>query len=153
MRAAAIPKNKLSFSESELLSLDERIEQVKQPQVIEKAETLTVPVVRGLAEEPDIVLNEAQLDKLFLGLDHEIAMGYLLKAASGGSRQIVPSFYEGGEVYIATKEEEDVTDTKGYRRAIHTISNYYNTLGIFRDDFDKQLNDKMARNAYYAIGE
>lgn len=105
-------------------------------------------MIMGKNGQPEIVLGESVIDAAHLQREQQI-VELLAKA----STNIVPSFYEGGEVYIATKEEEDVTDTKGYRRAIHTISNYYNTLGIFRDDFDKALNDKMARNAYYAIGE
>lgn len=73
-----------------------------------------------------------------------------------GSRHIVPSFYDVEDVPIAAKEatgREDVTDTEAFRRAIHSISNYYNTLGVYRDDFDKQNNDKLSRNAYYSICE
>jgi hypothetical protein len=72
------------------------------------------------------------------------------------SQHVVPSFYDVEDVPISNKERpeaEDVTDTQAIRRAIHTISNYYNTLGVYRDDFDKGLNDKLARNAYYVLCE
>jgi hypothetical protein len=73
-----------------------------------------------------------------------------------GSRHVVPSFYDVEDVPIKNKERPDavdVTDTQAIRRAIHTISNYYNTLGVYRDDFDKNLNDMLARNAYYVLCE
>ena len=39
------------------------------------------------------------------------------------------------------------------RRAIASISNYYNTLGVFRSDFDKNLNDRLAEVIYFALVE
>lgn len=48
---------------------------------------------------------------------------------------------------------KDIDDTEALRRAIHRISNYYNTLGIYRDDFDRAECDRLARNAYYALCE
>lgn len=80
----------------------------------------------------------------------------LMEVLSKGSKHIVPSFYDVEDVPIANKERpdmEDVTDTQAIRRAIHTISNYYNTLGVYRDDFDKNLNDKLSRNTYYVLCE
>lgn len=49
--------------------------------------------------------------------------------------------------------QKDIDDTDAMRRAIHAINNYYNVLGIYRDDFDKAENDRLARNAYYALCE
>lgn len=164
-----IIKKRTSFSEADYLTLDERIEHsVPSAQsskssvnLLQRAleednpprsayEEQTVPAAVDADGRIMALLAEGKIDEAYLGLQHEEA---LLALISKGSTNIVPSFYEGGEVYIADKGKEDVTDTAGIRRAIHTISNYYNTLGIFRDDFDKSLNDKMARNAYYAIGE
>ena len=39
------------------------------------------------------------------------------------------------------------------RRAIASISNYYNTLGVFRSNFDKNLNDRMAETVYFLLVE
>lgn len=157
-----ISRTRTPFSETDLLTLDEQIEQRSKLTRVAKA----VPTEQSAYAEETVpasvdsegrilaLLAENKIDEAYLGLEHMGAMERLADMIiTKGSTNIVPSFYEGGEVYIATKETEDVTDTKGIRRAIHTISNYYNTLGIFRDDFDKSLNDKMARNAYYAIGE
>jgi len=81
----------------------------------------------------------------------EALEGILLKA----SREMTVSFYDTEEqdIDIKNKEKEDVTDTDAIRRAIHSISNYYNTLGVWRDDFDKVSNDKLARNSYYSMCE
>jgi len=152
-----LTKRKTSFSEADYLTMDERIEQSAPssessiPQFTPSSyDSTTVPVAVDADGRITALLAEGKVDEAYLGIQHEEALAALI---SKGSTNIVPSFYEGGEVYIASKEGDDVTDTAGIRRAIHTISNYYNTLGIFRDDFDKSLNDKMARNAYYAIGE
>jgi hypothetical protein len=40
-----------------------------------------------------------------------------------------------------------------FRRAIASISNYYNTLGVFRSNFDKNLNDRMAETVYFLLVE
>jgi hypothetical protein len=161
-----IPKKRISFSEADYLTIDERIGLSEQPAKssqrllpehsensgnIVSAYEETVPAAVDADGRILALLNEGKIDEAYLGLQHQAALMEVIEKA--GSDNIVPSFYEGGETYIASKEKEDVTDTQGIRRAIHTISNYYNTLGIFRDDFDKSLNDKMARNAYYAIGE
>ena len=44
-------------------------------------------------------------------------------------------------------------DPDAFRRAIHSMSNYYNTLGIYRPNFIRADNDAMARNAYFALIE
>jgi hypothetical protein len=163
-----ITKNKFSFSEDDLFSLDERIAQTTQPtqkasgvRLLQRPEedpiftksdydptAAEVRVSMDAEGRVTAILDEGTIDANVLQREQAL-VELIIKA----SQNIVPSFYEGGEVYIADKGKDDVTDTEGNRRAIHTISNYYNTLGIFRDDFDKSLNDKMARNAYYAIGE
>ncbi len=57
-------------------------------------------------------------------------------------------------VPIENRHYVDITkDTEGLRRAIHTLSAYYNTLGIYRSDFNKEDSDRLARNAHYAMCE
>jgi len=57
-------------------------------------------------------------------------------------------------VHIANRNYEDVTsDHTSLRRAIHTISAYYNVLGVYRDDFNKEETDRLARHAIYAMCE
>jgi hypothetical protein len=48
---------------------------------------------------------------------------------------------------------QDWDKNQQYRRAIASISNYYNTLGVFRANFDKNLNDKLAENVYFGLVE
>jgi hypothetical protein len=81
--------------------------------------------------------------------ESEAIADLLLKASTN---QAV-SHYDSTDIYIENKENADVTDTETIRRAIHTISNYYNTLGVWRDDFDKVSNDRLSRNSYYAMCE
>lgn len=144
----SIPGRKTVISESDLLSIDERIE---------KAAPSGIPLVRkdAFGQPVSGILDRSELifDEKLLSNETEV-LAALMKAATGQSQHVVPSFYEGGDdVYIQNKSRIDVTVTDADRRAIHTISNYYNTLGIYRDDFDQTLNDKLARNAYYAICE
>jgi len=60
---------------------------------------------------------------------------------------------------ISTNYEPDITDARKWdefvewERAIHPISNYYNTLGIARPYFSKAANDVLASTPYYAICE
>lgn len=51
------------------------------------------------------------------------------------------------------KEDHPWQNDEAMRRAIHSMSNYYNVLGVYRSDFDKQANDTMANNAYYSVME
>lgn len=135
-----------------MFSIDDRIQKAVN------SGRVTVPLTRfDRANNPisgvvDGIPAERQIDIQLL--ENEAIIEDVLRKASGLSQHVVPSFYEGGDdVYIAAKEKADVTVTDADRRAIHTVSNYYNTLGIYRDDFDKTNNDKLARNAYYAICE
>jgi len=60
---------------------------------------------------------------------------------------------------ISTNYEPDIADARKWdefvewERAIHPISNYYNTLGIARPYFSKAANDMLATTPYYAICE
>ena len=146
----SITRSRTSYNDGDLLTIDERIQKgIKLPTKtlnFQKSDMMGVPI-SGLLDN-----QERPLDSKMIENESEILS--LLMKASGQSQQVVPSFYEGGDdVYIENKQRTDVTVTDADRRAIHTISNYYNTLGIYRDDFDKSTNDKMARNAYYAICE
>jgi len=148
----SITRTRTSFSEDDLFSIDDRIAKAASQG------RATVPLTRyDRANNPisgvvDGLPGERQIDVKLL--ENEAIIEGILQKASGLSQHVVPSFYEGGDdVYIAAKEKTDVTVTQANRRAIHTVSNYYNTLGIYRDDFDKTNNDKLARNAYYALCE
>ena len=87
-------------------------------------------------------------------LPSEILTDILLKAfaAQEGFTLPIPSS-------ISTNYEPDIKDARKWdefvewERAIHPISNYYNTLGIARPYFSKAANDMLATTPYYAICE
>ena len=92
--------------------------------------------------------QEAQnLMLAWTGLSHR------MDAIQKASEQMPTAFYDYEQPYIAAKTRADITDTDAERRAIHSISNYYNTLGVYRSDFDKNFNDLISRNAIYAMCE
>jgi hypothetical protein len=51
------------------------------------------------------------------------------------------------------KDRTDWNPDDVLRRAIDPISNYFNSLGIYRTGFIKSDNDDMALNTHYSIGE
>ena len=63
------------------------------------------------------------------------------------------SWYDYDRVNIKNEQYSNIEETDANRRAIISISNYWNALGVFRDDFDKNECDILAKNAYYAICE
>lgn len=157
-----IPRQKIHRVEDDFLTIDDRIAKgvlnapsPNNPTGLYNFDSKGQVIGGGIFDSGER-LSDMQL------LDNETEIMALLMKAGGttndrtgtGSQHVVPSFYEGGDdVYIRNKEKIDVTVTDADRRAIHTISNYYNTLGIYRDDFNSLDNDKLARNAYYAICE
>lgn len=156
-----IPRPKVHRVEDDFLSIDDRIAKgvLNAPSPKNPTGRYTTDGYGQLVGGGIFDSGERLSDMQLLENEAEI-MGLLMKAGTTndrtgtGSQHVVPSFYEGGDdVYIRNKEKIDVTVTDADRRAIHTISNYYNTLGIYRDDFNALDNDKMARNAYYAICE
>jgi hypothetical protein len=167
----SIPKRKNTFSETDFLTIDDRIQKgilnaksPFNPTGSLSYDKVGIPIGGGLVDhafgfQPDRItdmqLLENEADIMGILMKSGASGGYSTDGKTGtGSQHVVPSFYEGGDdVYIAAKEKADVTVTDAQRRAIHTISNYYNTLGIYRDDFNSLDNDKLARNAYYAICE
>jgi len=142
-----LQKSKTPFNEEDFLTLDDRI--VKSAASTLPDRDMNGVPIRGISNGlPPERPTDIQL------LENEAVIQSILMKAAGESQHVQPSFYEGStDVYIDNKKVVDVTVTEANRRAIHTISNYYNTLGIYRDDFVQSDNDKLARNAYYAICE
>lgn len=68
---------------------------------------------------------------------------------------ISPGVSDPDERYGAPKiyDETRWQDEEERRRAIHSISNYYNSLGMPRPNFVKADNDDLAENAYFAVCE
>ena len=78
----------------------------------------------------------------------------LLDVINKAGMGVASNWYDMNEVEIARHQYGDISEPDdSLRRAIHTISNWYNTLGIFRDDFNKSDSDTLARNAHYALCE
>jgi hypothetical protein len=126
------------FRKKKLYDDDELLEIGAQPTPIKKATLPTSPAqsnpyIRGGYSVDDEINN------------------MIIKASRQDPDAV--SFYDTEDIKIKNKEKQDITDTEAIRRSVHTISNYYNTLGVFRDDFDKVSNDKLARNSYYAMCE
>ena len=117
-----------SFNEKDFVDISQPI----TPRQVDRQPTEELPLTSPIESQYDDALE-----------------GILLKA----SREMTVSFYDTEDIKIQNKEKEDITDTDAVRRAIHSISNYYNTLGVWRDDFDKVSNDKLARNSYYSMCE
>ena len=124
---AFLRRNSRDSSERDYLTLDERI----------------------FLEEKGNVKHTDNIQPIAPNSKDDLLDDILMKA----STQMTYSYYDSDDIKIEAKEKQDVTDTDAIRRSIHSISNYYNTLGVFRDDFDKVSNDKLARNSYYSMCE
>lgn len=68
--------------------------------------------------------------------------------------------YSGFPQYSSSYDEATITATpravdadEDMRRAISPISNYFNTLGMYRSGFSKDDNDTLANNAYFSVAE
>lgn len=85
----------------------------------------------------------------FNNLSSEQLATIMLKAFA--NPQIGDSSYIWGNPPV--KEVHPWEDPDAVRRAIHDMSNYYNTLGVYRADFDKAANDILFSNAYVAVAE
>lgn len=57
------------------------------------------------------------------------------------------------EAEIANTPREIAEKDDDMRRAISPISNYFNTLGMYRSGFSKDDNDVLANNAYFSVAE
>jgi hypothetical protein len=156
----SITRSKHAFTESDLLTIDERIiSSIRSTNPVELItyETLNTKqtgriiqsqnMIDSSAYSRDVPIDTREADRLAL------AMVAATDRLSKASQQMPTAMYDYEEPYIAAKKKEDVTDTDALRRAIHSISNFYNTLGVYRSDFDKNFNDLMSRTAIYAMCE
>jgi hypothetical protein len=65
----------------------------------------------------------------------------------------VPDAYDNLNAQLREDDKEAIVKDEEFRRAITSISTAWNSLGVYRSDFNKTDNDKMARNAYIAMVE
>jgi hypothetical protein len=150
----ALTRSRTPILEDELFTLDEQIsssiklesstslKSIHQGKVIR-----TSHLIDSSAFSQDYPIDTREADRLSLAWAS--ASLQLQKA----SEQMPTAFYDYEQPYIAAKITQDITDTLALRRAIHSISNFYNTLGVYRSDFDKSFNDLMSRTAIYAMCE
>ena len=65
----------------------------------------------------------------------------------------VPDAYDNLNAALRDDDKQAILKDEEFRRAINSISTAWNSLGVYRSDFIKADNDKMARNAYIAMVE
>ena len=92
--------------------------------------------------------NRDNLISAFNTLPAEVLTDIMIKAFSLPTPSQVSDFYSPSPKHLQNWDR----NTK-FRRAIASISNYYNTLGIFRSNFDKNLNDRLAETVYFLLVE
>jgi hypothetical protein len=156
----SIPRSRIPFKEEELLTLDERIIRstrnvdlidLTSKESLKTKQTDRIIHSQNLIDSGsysrDVPVNLTEANNLAL------AMVNLTERLEKASQNMPVGGYDYNTPYIANKMAEDITDTLALRRAIHSISNFYNTLGVYRSDFDKNFNDLMSRTAIYAMCE
>ena len=163
-----IRKSRVKFSVDDLLTLDDKIHekirlhseqsnQSEQFQVVRKA---PFPVRHQTAL--DLVKNGTNLLDLPPGMiDNTVSDAQYLYStqlfndvlAKSLSSVQVPDAYDNLNAALREDDKEAILKDEEFRRAINSISTAWNSLGVYRSDFNKADNDKMARNAYIAMVE
>lgn len=159
-----IPKKRVPFSVEDLHSIDEEIclhsnqsKQSNQESVIKKArfpvrqQTALELVKSGqnLLDLPPGVIDHTVSDAQFL-YSTQLFNDVLTKTLSSVQ---VPDAYDNLNAALREDDKEAILKDEEFRRAINSISTAWNSLGVYRSDFNKSDNDKMARNAYIAMVE
>ena len=156
----ALTRSKFDFDENDLLTIDERIisstrnvgtVELRNHESLKTKQTERIVYSQNMIDSGnysrEVPINTAEADRLAL------AMVNVTDRLAKASENMPVGGYDYNTPYIAAKTAEDITDTLALRRAIHSISNFYNTLGVYRSDFDKNFNDLMSRTAIYAMCE
>jgi len=159
-----IPKKRIPFSVEDLQDIDERIclqskhsNQSEQLGTVKKAafpvrqQTARQLVESGmnLLELPAGLVNSTVEDAQFL---YSTQMFNDILAKSLSTTQ-VPDAYDNLNAQLREDDTQAILKDEEFRRAIHSRSTAWNSLGMYRSDFNKTDNDKMARNAYVAMVE
>lgn len=98
---------------------------------------------------PSLPVDRLSEDQQYL-FNQRILQEILIKSLSS---EQVPDAYDNLNKELRAEDKAALEDQEEFRRAIHSISTAWNSLGVFRSDFNRQNNDRMARNAYIAIVE
>jgi len=160
----SIPKKRTTFSVDDLVSIDERIseqsnqsKQSNQESVVKKAgfprrQQTALELVqegRNLLDLPPGMIDNTVSDAQFL-YSTQLFNDVLTKTLSSVQ---VPDAYDNLNAALRQDDKEAILKDEEFRRAINSISTAWNSLGVYRSDFNKSDNDKMARNAYIAMVE
>jgi hypothetical protein len=159
-----IPKRKITFLPEDYATLDERIglhsEQPKhseQFRIVQKAaaprrQQTALDLVKGgmnLLEIPPGMIDNTVSDAQFL-YSTQMFNDIFVKSLSSVQ---VPDAYDNLNAALREDDKQAILKDEEFRRAINSISTAWNSLGVYRSDFIKADNDKMARNAYIAMVE
>jgi hypothetical protein len=162
-----IPKKTYQYSLDDLPTLDEKLGFVRsQPAQSEQFQYISkgVKPIQKITEDSDYVLglmrngtnllaippaNRTIEDAQFL-YSTQLFNDTLMKSLSSVQ---VPDAYDNLNSELRDYDKQQILKQEEFRRAIISISTAWNSLGVYRSDFTKADNDKMARNAYVAMVE
>ena len=162
-----IPKKTYQYSLDDLPTLDEKLGFVRsQPAQSEQFQYISkgVKPIQKITEDSDYVLglmrngtnllaippaNRTIEDAQFL-YSTQLFNDTLMKSLSSVQ---VPDAYDNLNAELRDYDKQQILKQEEFRRAIISISTAWNSLGVYRSDFTKADNDKMARNAYVAMVE
>lgn len=159
-----IPKRKIQFCLDDYANLDERIclqsnqrLECNQENVVKKAafpvrHQTALDLVKGgtnLLDLPPGMIDNTVSDAQYL-YSTQLFNDVLAKSLSSVQ---VPDAYDNLNAALREDDKEAILKDEEFRRAINSISTAWNSLGVYRSDFNKADNDKMARNAYIAMVE
>ena len=158
-----IPKKRIPFSVEDLQSIDEEIckhsnhsEHSNQLGAVQKAafprRQTALDLVQGgrnLLDMPPGLIDNTVSDAQYL-YSTQLFNDVLAKSLSSVQ---VPDAYDNLNAALRDDDKQAILKDEEFRRAINSISTAWNSLGVYRSDFIKADNDKMARNAYIAMVE
>ena len=168
----AVQKKRVPFSVNDLESIDQRIDganckrsnqsrlerkqskqlgDVKKSAFPRRQQTARDLVMSGtnLLELPPGMIDSTVSDAQFL-YSTQLHNDFLMKTLSSVQ---VPDAYDNLNAQLREDDKQAILKDEEFRRAINSISTAWNSLGVYRSDFIKTDNDKMARNAYIAMVE
>ncbi len=159
-----IPKKRIPFSVDDLQNIDERIDggnckrsnqlcsERKQPNQLGGTKKTALDLVQGgqnLLDLPPGLVDSTVSDAQYL-YSTQLFNDVLMKSLSSVQ---VPDAYDNLNAQLREDDKQAILKDEEFRRAINSISTAWNSLGVYRSDFIKADNDKMARNAYIAMVE
>lgn len=156
-----IRKSKMSYTLDDFASIDERIsaqvgqtKQSEQIQYIRKGVRPVRDTALDLVKSGVHLLEIPPIDRVTEDAQYlycqQAINDVLFKSLSSDP---VSDAYDNLNSELRNEDKAALNDQEEFRRAISSISTAWNSLGVFRSDFIKNDNDKMARNAYVAMVE